>query len=547
MAKGLTILDLVADARESLRFAELLRRSDLPKPTFARILRTLVAFELVAQDEVRGTYSLGRRFLEMSHRVWDSFDLQAAAAPELARLSHELGETVALCKLDGDEAVYLDERSGDGLNVRVDSGRRVPVHCTAAGKALLASLDPGLVRGLLDRLELRPMTPKTITDCAQLHADLTLTCARGYAVSSEEHLEGVNSVACAIAGPDSSPVGALVALGPSNRLDQTRIHPAGRELMAAARRITGHAGAVAISPGPRPRGRHERASDIACVLPWGAQLGEAPIWHSEEKRLYWVDILHPAVYRFDPETGVNDSCDPGKLVSAVLFGADGSKRVASQDGIESLDFDNCRLYPYVDPENGFVRNRLNDAKVGPGGAIWVGSMCLDASKPSGGLYRVAPGGGIERKDSGITVANGLDWSPDYRTLYFVDTIPGRIYAYDFQQRTGMLSNKREFAAVPDEEGRPNGLCIDEEGGVWCAIWDGWRVNRYAPDGRLDRVLDVPVPRPTSVTFGGVSLEIMYITSARTRLPATTLSEAPLSGGIFACTPGPRGLPAGKFR
>ncbi len=546
MAKGLTVLGLVADAEEPLRFAELLRRSDLPKPTFARILRTLVAFGLVAQNEARGTYSLGRRFLEMSHRVWDSFDLRAAAAPELARLSRELGETVALCKLDGDEAIYLDERSGDGLNVRVDSGRRVPLHCTAAGKALVAELDPAVVRGLLDRLDLQRMTPKTITERAQLYADLTLTRARGYAVSSEEHLEGVNSVACAVAGHDGSPVGALVALGPSNRLDQARIHPAGRELMAAARRITGHAGAVAISPGPRPRGRHERTSGLACALPWGAQLGEAPVWHPGEQRLYWVDILHPAVYRFDPETGVNEACDPGKLVSAILFGADGSKRVASQDGIEALDFDNRRLSPYVDPENGFVRNRLNDAKVDPAGAIWVGSMCLDASKPSGGLYRVAPDGSVERKDSGITVANGLDWSPDYQTFYFVDTIPGRIYAYDFQPSTGVLSNKRAFAVIPDDEGRPDGLCVDAEGGVWCAIWDGWRVNRYGPDGSLDRVLDLPVPRPTSVAFGGVDLETLYITSARTRLPATTLAEAPLSGGIFACRPGPRGLPAGQF-
>ena len=159
---------------------------------------------------------------------------------------------------------------------------------------------------------------------------------------------------------------------------------------------------------------------------------------------------------------------------------------------------------------------------------------------------MAPDGSVERKDSGITVANGLDWSPDFRTFYFVDTIPGRIYAYDFQQSTGILSNKRTFAVIPDDEGRPDGLCVDTDGGVWCAIWDGWRVNRYAPDGSLDRVLDLPVPRPTSVAFGGADLETLYITSARTRLPATTLAEAPLSGGIFACKPGPRGLPAGRF-
>ena len=547
LAKGLTILDLVADAEEPLRFAELLRRADVPKPTFARILRTLVAFGLVAQDPSRGTYSLGRRFLEMSHRIWDHFDLRTAASPELERLSNELNETAALCRLDDDAAVCLDERSGNGLNVRVEIGSRAPLHCTAAGKALLAALDPTVLRGLTDRLDLYPMTPRTISKPVQLNADLTLTRARGYAVSNEEHLHDVNSVACVIAGPGGTPIGALAVLGPSNRLDQTRIHLAGRELIAAARRITGHAGSVAISARPRPRRGDRRAFGLECVLPWGAQLGEAPLWHSGERRLYWVDILHPAIYRFNPATGVNECCSPGKLVSAVLFGPDGAKRVASQDGIETLDFASGRLSLFADPESNLVQNRLNDAKTGPDGAIWVGSMRLDASAPSGGLYRAAGDGGVERKDSGITVANGLDWSPDQKTFYFVDTVPGRVYAYDFDPRDGSLANKRVFVEVIESEGRPDGLCVDSEGGVWCAIWDGWGVNRYAPDGTLDLTIDLPVPRPTSVAFGGADLATLYVTSARTRLPASTLAEAPLSGGIFACRPGFNGMPAEEFR
>ena len=547
LAKGLKVLNLVSEADSPIRFAELHRLSGLPKATFNRILRTLVAFELVSKGDGGGAYTLGRRCLELSQKAWDAFDIAAASVPELEKLSSELGETAALCRIDDGNVIYLDERSGAGLCVRVDAGRRAPLHCTAAGKALLAFMDPTASQGLIQRLDFDGITESTIRTVEALQADMALTRARGYAVSYEEHLPGVNSVACVIAGRDGSPLGALAALGPSSRFDESRLHPAGRELIAAARRITGQAGFVAISPRPRRRRlKSVETTNLECVLPWGAQLGEAPVWHHVERRLYWVDILHPAVFRFDPSTGVNRACTPKKLVSAVLPGQGGALRVASQDGIEQLDFENCRLIPNVDPETGQSQNRLNDAKVGPDGAIWVGSMRLDASKPTGVLYRISPDGRVERKDSGIKVSNGLDWSPDKRTFYFVDTVPGRIYAFDFDRQTGNLENKRVFAEIPESEGRPGGLCVDSDGGIWCAIWDGWRVNRFAPDGSIDRIVDLPVPRPTSVAFGGTDFSELYMTTARTRLPASALSDAPLSGGIFACTPGPVGLPAELF-
>lgn len=547
LAKGLTLLDMVADADKPMRFAELLAHSDLPKPTFARILRTLIAFGLVRQDAARGTYSLGPRFLELSHRVWDTFDLSSFALPELERLSEELGETVALCRLDGDTVQYLEERSGSGLSVRVEAGRRAPLHCTAAGKVLLAFQEPSMGRELIDRLVLDKFTDTTLTDRNALTSDIALTRARGYSVSFEEHLPGVNSVAVAIAGQDGAPIGALSVLGPSLRLDGAQIHPVGRELIAAARRITGSAGTLAISSRPRPRNTGTvEARDLECVLPWGAQLGEAPVWHPAEQRLYWVDILHPAVYRFDPQTGLNETCAPGKLISAVLPRREGGLMAATQDGIEALDFTTGHLSPFADPEKGLVENRLNDAKVGPGGAIWVGSMRLDASKPSGGLFRVSSHGAVERKESEITVSNGLGWSPDNATFYFVDTVPGVIFAYDSEPGTGALHNRRVFAQIPQSEGRPDGLTIDRDGGVWCAIWDGWCLHRYLPDGTLDRMIDMPVPRPTSLSFGGPDMATLFVTSARTRLPASTLSEAPLSGGLFAFRPGETGLPSNVF-
>ncbi len=547
LVKGLTLLDVVADAKTPLRFADLLRLSGLPKPTFARILRTLIAFDLVRQDDRRGTYSLGQRFLELSHRVWDSFDLEAVTIPELQRLSHELGETVALCRLDGDKVQYLEERSGDGLGVRVDTGRRVPVHCSAAGKVLLAFQEPALARAMIDRLSLERYTDSTITNTDALRADLTLTRARGYSVSYEEHLTGVNSVAVAVTGKDGFPIGALVVLGPAQRLNATHIHPVGRELIAAGRRITGSTGSVAISSHPRPRTFSGRVfPDLACILPWGAQLGEAPVWNPQDQRLYWSDILHPAVYRFDPASGRNETCETGKLISALMPTTERRLMVASQDGIEWLDFATQKMTAFAQPEEGVNENRLNDAKVGPSGEIWVGSMRLDASRPSGALYSVTPEGRIRCRESGITVSNGMGWSPDSSTYYFVDTIPGAIYAYDVDPRDGALHNRRVFAHIPDAGGRPDGLTVDAEGGVWCAIWDGWCVNRYLPDGTLDLVIDLPVPRPTSVCFGGQDLKTLFITTARTRLPASSLSEAPLSGGVFSCTPGMAGLPVTLF-
>lgn len=548
LAKGLSLLDLVADADQPQRFAELLKLSGLSKPTFARILRTLIAFRLVRHDEEQGTYTLGPRFLELSHKVWDSFDLISVARPELERLSAELGETVALCKLDGDSVIYLAESSGMGLSVHVRAGDRMPIYCTAAGKAFLAFQDPSLTRAYTDSAALTKHTDTTLTTHSALEGDLALTKARGYAVSYQEYLAEVNGVSTVVSAPDGTPLGALTILAPASRLGEEQIHPAGRDLIAAARRITGAAGAVAISSRPQQRSATESVKqfDMECALPWGAQLGEAPVWHPRHNRLYWVDILRPAVYRLDPETGVNEACVLEKLVSAVLPTDGEALVVATQDGIELLDFDSGVLQPFSDPEAGLHENRLNDAKVGPGGAIWVGSMRMDAAKPTGALYRIDQSGGWVRHESGLTVSNGLGWSPDGGIFYFVDTVPGRIYAYDCVPGGGSLSNRRIFAEIPADDGRPDGITIDAEGGLWCALWDGWKLRRFHPDGSVDFDVDMPVPRPTSLSFGGPENRTLFVTSARTRLPAATLAEAPLSGGVFALDVGVAGLATNSF-
>ncbi len=549
LAKGLTLLDQVADTDQPKKFAELLRDSDLSKPTFARILRTLIAFGLVRHDEEKGTYSLGARFLELSHRVWDTFDLNGVAGAELERLSSELGETVALCKLDRDTVQYVAASSGTGLSVHVRLGDRVPLHCTAAGKAFLAFQDPSLTRAFIESSGLERYTETTLTNQKTLESDLALTKARGYAVSLQEHLTDVNGVSTVVLAPDGTPLGALAILAPASRFGNEKIHPAGRDLIATARRITGAAGAVAISSRPQPRQQigSARQMEIECVLPWGAQLGESPVWHARHQRLYWVDILHPAVYRLDPETGVNEACVLDKLVSSVLPTGGDQLMVTTQDGVEVLDFETGQLTPFCDPEAGLHENRLNDAKIGPGGAIWVGSMRMDAAKATGGLYRVDTEANWTRQESRLTVSNGLAWSPSNDTFYFVDTVPGLIYAYDYKPGAGNLANRRVFAQIPESDGRPDGITIDSQGGLWCALWDGWKLRRFSANGAQDFDVDLPVPRPTSLCFGGPENDTLFITSARTRLPAKTLAEAPLSGGIFALDAGFTGTTTHIFK
>jgi sugar lactone lactonase YvrE len=180
------------------------------------------------------------------------------------------------------------------------------------------------------------------------------------------------------------------------------------------------------------------------------------------------------------------------------------------------------------------------------GRLWAGTTRLDSSPGRGALYRFDPRRRFARMASGLTVSNGLDWSPDNTLFYLADSAESRVYAYDFDLARGDISNRRVLIETRPEDGRPDGLTVDAEGGIWCAMWDGWAVRRYMPDGRLDVVVRLPVPRPSSCTFGGDDLATLYITTGRIRLSARHLAEAPLSGSLFAYRPGARGLPAAAF-
>ena len=504
-------------------------------------------FRFLRLAETDQTYRLGHRFFELAHQVWAAFDLRGAAEPELERLAQQERETVSLCELDNNQILYIDQRNGGGpFGFRIEVGRRAPAYCTAGGKAILAFLLPHRQREVLSGTTLVRHTDATIISEEALRADLALARARGYAISVEEHLKSVAAVAAPVLNHAGQPIAAVGVSGPKERLDAQRLHPLGRDLMEAARRISGNVGAAPMSIRPSPRQDLTPDPGVECVLPWAAYLGEGPLWDVEHQRLVWVDILAPAVNTFYPATGRNETVALPRLVGSLALRPGGGFVALTQDGLETLELESGALTPVSNPEAHIPENRFNDAKCDRAGRLWAGSMPLDAATPTGALYRFEPDGTWEQMDAGFSVSNGLDWSPDDRTFYFVDTGPGIIYAYDFDLAAGVISCRREFARITPEEGRPDGLTVDAEGYVWCAIWDGWCVRRYAPDGRLDCEVSLPVPRPTSCTFGGDDLKTLFITSARVRLPERSLVDAPLSGGVFAYESGARGLPATRF-
>jgi sugar lactone lactonase YvrE/DNA-binding IclR family transcriptional regulator len=546
LRRGLSLLDIVADA-PGLRFSEIAERSGLTKATAHRMLATLAEAGLLRVDERDQSYHLGFKLFEMAHRVWDQFDLRSAAEPELQRLRDLAGETVRLAILDDDEVLYVDQREAlHAVRLGNGVGARASAHASGAGKAMLAHLDPLLREQLLNRLRLQRFTPNTITDRDALMQHLDLTKARGYAVSAEEQVVGVSSVAAAILDHRARAIGAVAIVGPSYRLGLDKLHMLGRDVMEAARRISGNAGQVAMSITINPRPLGADRDDVASVVPTTAFLGEGPTWLPNERKLALVDILAPAIIIADPRDGSFQSHSMPELVGAVVPRRRGGFIAAMQTGLKAVDLETGAVTTIAAPEATKPGNRFNDGKCDRRGRFWAGTLAIDTTPGHGSLYRLDPDGRCTCVESGFHVSNGLGWSPDDRTFYFTDSGAKRIYAYDFDVETGTLANRRVFVDVPEGSGAPDGMAVDAEGFVWSAHWDGWCITRYDPQGRVDRVINLPVPRPTSCAFGGPDFTTLYVTSARIRLSVQQLAEAPLSGSVFAIQTGVKGLPEVPF-
>jgi sugar lactone lactonase YvrE/DNA-binding IclR family transcriptional regulator len=546
LGKAFALLNMIADAPHPMRFSDLMGYSGVPRGSLHRLLQALQEVRMIRLDERDQTYRLGNRVFEMAHRVWNDFDLRGAAEPELERLRSLTSETTRLGLLDGDCVLIIDQREfmrpmrlGNGV------GSRVTATASAIGKAMLAYRPPADLAALLSGDALTALTPNTISNPQEFQRDLDLVKARGYAISVEEQFIGVSAVAAPILDHRGQAIGAISVTGAANRLTVDKLHALGRDVIEAARRTAGNVGEnfMSISATTLPARSVEPA--LKCVVPSSAFLGEGPVWIAGSDALLWVDILAPSVNLSTPATGQTRTVALGELVGAVVPRRRGGYVAATQSGFRGLDVQNGEMTNMTSPAD-MTGRRFNDAKCDASGRLWGGTLALDASPGKGVLYRLDTDGTLHQVGQGFDICNGMGWNAEGTVFYLADSGARAIYAYDFDLAGGSISHRRIFAQFDASDGTPDGLAIDAEGGVWCAMWDGWEIRRYLPDGKLDRTVSVPVPRPTSCAFGGPDLKTLYITSARIRLSSSQLAAAPLSGGIFALPVDVPGVPVAAF-
>lgn len=284
-------------------------------------------------------------------------------------------------------------------------------------------------------------------------------------------------------------------------------------------------------------------NDVELVLAANDELGEGPVWHVDEQALYWVDIDGLRYHRLEPVSSRHDVIVVGEKVGSLALCQNECVVLATDRGFSFFDPAENTLTAIGDPEAHKPETRFNDGAVDRAGRFWAGTL---GDAKNNNLYRLNPDGTIHRVETGIDISNGIGWSPDNRTMYYVDSMPGLIYAYDFDLASGDITHRRNWVDRSGQRGLPDGLTVDAEGFIWVAIWDGYCLERYDPAGKLERRLPMPVQYPTSMAFGGAALDELYVTSALCEIPVEERRPGAPDGGLFRIRGAGRGLPEPRF-
>ncbi|MEZ4857677.1 MAG: SMP-30/gluconolactonase/LRE family protein [Flavobacteriaceae bacterium] len=284
-------------------------------------------------------------------------------------------------------------------------------------------------------------------------------------------------------------------------------------------------------------------------LEWdiAAQLGEGAFWNYKTQELYWIDILGKKLYRYHPATQTHSAFDMPSRIGTVAPQTDSTAVVALEDGIYIQNMKSGRLTQLSNVEADKPENRFNDGKCDPNGNLWVGSMHLAEKEPLAKLYKVEPNGIATAMLDSITISNGIVWTKDAKTMYYIDTPTATIRAFDFDTESSTISNGRVAVEVPTSLGYPDGMAIDEEDKLWVGMWNGNAVIRFDPlTGEVLTKIDVPAHNVTSCAFGGQNLDILYITTATVDMNEEEKKQFPLAGSVFKVIPGVKGIPSPFF-
>lgn len=281
------------------------------------------------------------------------------------------------------------------------------------------------------------------------------------------------------------------------------------------------------------------------VLDACADVGEGATWDPGRQELLWVDIPRGAIHRYDPVADTDRVRAVGQAVGAVAVRERGGLVAAAHAGFAVLDEDGFRIVAEVETDR--PANRMNDGRVDRGGRFWAGTMALDMAPGAGALYRLDRDHGVQTILTGLSVPNGIDWSDDEMTMYLVDSGTRRVDAFAYEPATGAIAGRTALAEIDPDDGMPDGMTLDAQGFLWVAVWGGWAVRRYSPNGTLDAVLHLPASQVTSCAFGGPDLGDLYVTTASADLSARERAAQPLAGALFRCRPGVFGRTANLFR
>lgn len=513
LQKAFDLLDHIGEEPGLLDSADLARRTGMPRATLYRILAALQARGLVRTDPGRQTYSLGFHLIELAQNVWSSSDLVSVAAGELRRLRDMTGETSYLAVMHEGKMRSLGRFDGAHSHRSAAAlGVTKPVHCTSQGKAMLSHLSTTQVTALLSQ-PLQRFTDKTITDVPQLLAQLDIIRARGFAIDDEEILEGTRCAGAAILNAAGQPIGAISVAGPTFRITPRRAEQLGYELAAATQRISqelNRTSAVTTSD----------ISPATAITSAQAFLGASALWHAQTGAVVWIDQLGPTVHWYDatPTAITLETLD--RRIDCAFLTHEGVV-LFTRGGAILLRRDGTQRHLHFDAQFQ-ARAVRTDAR----GRVWVAVFNAEQNISAIGQFTQAgPGEPVWEISGEVT---SLAISSDGTAFYA--SVPGRNTIYVMSEADG---RKRVFSRLPEATGAPMGLTLDANDRLWVGAYDGWSVVRLDEDGEFEHVVPLPVPTPTSLTFGGPDLSTLYITSARSGLSSETLRNASQSGRLLA--------------